>query len=77
MKKSVQKVFAFVIIVAAVFAVVTAGTLLKVFDYLEYKAYDLRVNLFAGKSAPSDKIEVIILEQNSLDWGRERGCGYP
>ncbi len=78
MQKSAKKTFAFVIIIASVFAVITAFHQLGMFNYLELKTYDLRVNLFAASSAPSDDIMVILLDQNSLDWGSvERGWGFP
>jgi adenylate cyclase len=48
------------------------------FDYFEYKAYDLRVNFFAGFSRPSDDIIVVLLDQGSIDWANaERGWGWP
>ncbi|MDR0785817.1 MAG: adenylate/guanylate cyclase domain-containing protein [Treponema sp.] len=78
MKKSVKKIFAFLIITISVFAVFGAGFTLGVFDYLEFKTYDLRVNVFAENSAPSDEIIVVILDQSSLDWARKtRGWGWP
>ena len=49
-----------------------------VFDYLEYKAYDFRVKLFADSYKPSDDIIVILLDQQSIDWAnQERGWGWP
>ncbi|MDR2792263.1 MAG: CHASE2 domain-containing protein [Treponema sp.] len=78
MKRNTKKSFAFAGIVAAVFSAVTALQFLGVFDYLEFKTYDLRVNLFAASAKPSDEIIVILLDQDSLDWGRsERGWGFP
>jgi adenylate cyclase len=48
------------------------------FDYLEYKAYDFRVKLFANSYKPSDDIMVILLDQDSIDWANEeRGWGWP
>jgi hypothetical protein len=50
----------------------------KIFDPLEYKAYDFRVKLFADTYKPSDDIIVILLDQNSIDWAnQERGWGWP
>ena len=49
-----------------------------IFDYLEYKLYDLRVNLFASHTRPSDDIVVILLDQDSINWAnRERNWGWP
>ncbi|MDR0706726.1 MAG: CHASE2 domain-containing protein [Treponema sp.] len=78
MKKNAKKALAFSVIVAAVFSVVMALQLLGAFSYLECKLYDVRVNLFAATAKPSDEIIVILLDQDSLDWGRaERGWGFP
>jgi adenylate cyclase len=78
MKKSAKKALAFLIITTSVFAVSGAGAIFGLFDYLEFKTYDLRVNVFAGTSSPSDEIIAVILDQNSLDWAREtRGWGWP
>ncbi|MCL2043567.1 MAG: adenylate/guanylate cyclase domain-containing protein [Treponema sp.] len=47
-------------------------------DFLENKSYDLRVRLFAPSLRCSDDIVVILVDQNSLDWGQsERGWGWP
>ncbi|MDR0374859.1 MAG: adenylate/guanylate cyclase domain-containing protein [Treponema sp.] len=78
MKKNVKKLLAISIIVVTVFSAVAALQVLGVFDYLEFKTYDLRVNLFAASAKPSDEIIVILLDQDSLDWGRaEKGWGFP
>ncbi|MDR2782428.1 MAG: adenylate/guanylate cyclase domain-containing protein [Treponema sp.] len=78
MKKNAKKLLAFSIIVVTVFSAVAALQFLGVFDYLEFKTYDLRVNLFAASAKPSDEIIVILLDQDSLDWGRaEKGWGFP
>ncbi|MDR2897417.1 MAG: adenylate/guanylate cyclase domain-containing protein, partial [Spirochaetaceae bacterium] len=61
-----------------VFAVVAALEWGQVFSYLEYKAYDARVLLFAKTTRPSDDIVLILLDQNSLDWAQQtRGWGWP
>ncbi|MDR1216801.1 MAG: adenylate/guanylate cyclase domain-containing protein [Treponema sp.] len=78
MKKSARKALAFLIITIAIFAVTGAGFIFRVFDYLEFKTYDLRVNVFAGNSSPSDEIIAVILDQNSLDWARKtHNWGWP
>ncbi|MDR0402642.1 MAG: adenylate/guanylate cyclase domain-containing protein [Treponema sp.] len=70
------------ITVLVIILCVCAGTgLLRVFgafDYFEYKAYDLRVNLFAASSKPSDDIIVVLLDQGSIDWANaEHGWPWP
>ena len=73
-----KKIITAVLIVSLLF--VCLGTLhyFKVFDLLEYKAYDFRVRLFADSYKPSDDIIVILLDQNSIDWAnREHGWGWP
>ncbi|MCL2833139.1 MAG: adenylate/guanylate cyclase domain-containing protein [Treponema sp.] len=48
------------------------------YDFLEYKLYDFRVNLFASAARASDDIILILLDQDSIDWAqRERGWGWP
>lgn len=74
----VKKAAAAGIAVFLIFAVVGALEFFHVFDYLEYKAYDFRVKLFANSYKPSDEIVVILLDQNSIDWGsREKGWSWP
>jgi adenylate cyclase len=47
-------------------------------DFWEAKTWDLRVNMMAKPSKTSDKIRVIFLDQNSLDWGKtENGLSWP
>ena len=48
------------------------------FDYAENKSYDLRTRLLASYSRPSDDIILVLLDQNSLDWGyKEHGWSWP
>jgi adenylate cyclase len=48
------------------------------FDYLEYKTYDLRVQRLSGLYRPSEEIMVALLDQGSIDWARrERGWSWP
>ncbi|MDR0411067.1 MAG: adenylate/guanylate cyclase domain-containing protein [Treponema sp.] len=78
MKKSSKKILAFFVITVSVFAVFGAGSVFRLFDYLESKTYDLRVNTFADANSPSDEIVAVILDQNSLDWARKtHGWGWP
>ncbi|MDR2143277.1 MAG: adenylate/guanylate cyclase domain-containing protein, partial [Treponema sp.] len=66
------------VIVLCVFAGTALLRLAGAFDYFEYKAYDLRVNFFAGFSKPSDDIIVVLLDQDSIDWANaERGWPWP
>ncbi|GHT98755.1 adenylate/guanylate cyclase domain-containing protein [Spirochaetia bacterium] len=66
------------IITVSVFLVVSLSSVLGIFDYLEYKTYDFRVRLLAGLTRPSVDIEVIVLDQTSIDWAaRERGWSWP
>jgi adenylate cyclase len=76
--KRYKKGITALVIVLCVFAGMTLLSLAGVFDYLEYKAYDLRVNFFAGSSRPSDDIVVVLLDQGSIDWANaERDWGWP
>ena len=44
----------------------------------EGKAWDWRVNLLAKPGRATDKIRLILLDQNSLDWGKkENSLGWP
>ncbi len=47
-------------------------------DTWEGKAWDWRVNLLAKPGRATDKIRLILLDQNSLDWGKkENSLGWP
>jgi adenylate cyclase len=47
-------------------------------DTWEGKAWDWRVNLLATPGRATDQIRLILLDQNSLDWGkRENSLGWP
>jgi adenylate cyclase len=47
-------------------------------DYWESKTWDLRVNLMAKPADTTDRIRLILLDQNSLDWGKnENGLSWP
>jgi adenylate cyclase len=44
----------------------------------EAKTWDWRSRFLAEKGAASDQIRLILVDQNSLDWGSEGGGGgYP
>jgi class 3 adenylate cyclase/CHASE2 domain-containing sensor protein len=77
-RKQIGKKHFALIITVMVFFVISGLHFLKVFNYLEYKSYDLRVRLTAGYTRPSDEIIVILLTQDCLDWvQKERGWGWP
>ncbi|MDR1507508.1 MAG: adenylate/guanylate cyclase domain-containing protein [Treponema sp.] len=66
------------VVVLCVFAGMGLLHFFGVFTFLEYKAYDLRVNVFASSSRPSDSIIVVLLDQESIDWaGAQRGWPWP
>ena len=47
-------------------------------DTWEGKSWDWRVNLLAKPGPATDKIRLILLDQNSLDWGKkENSLGWP
>lgn len=47
-------------------------------DSWEGKAWDWRVNLLAKPGPATDRIRLILLDQNSLDWGKkENALGWP
>lgn len=47
-------------------------------DIWEAKTWDWRVNALAKPAPTTDKIRLILLDQNSLDWAREEnGLGWP
>jgi len=72
-----KKHFALVI-TAMVFIVLSGLHFTGIFNYLENKSYDLRVQLMAKYTRPSDEIIVILLTQDCLDWAqKERGWGWP
>ncbi|MDR0665144.1 MAG: adenylate/guanylate cyclase domain-containing protein [Helicobacteraceae bacterium] len=76
--KSRAKLAAALSIAAVSFAVCVLATATGVFDFLEYKTYDLRANLFASSFKPSDDIIVALLDQASIDWAnKERGWSWP
>nr|AGS51957.1 adenylate cyclase [uncultured bacterium contig00003] len=66
------------VITIIVFLAIGGLNILGVFNFLEYKSYDLRVKLMAKFTRPSDDIIVILLTQDCLDWAqKERGWGWP
>jgi adenylate cyclase len=73
-----HKPLAVLIIVFSLSVLTILGSLARVFNMIEYKLYDFRVNLFAGASRPSDDIVIILLDQASIDWAqKDRQWGWP
>lgn len=46
-------------------------------DRLEWLSWDARVQLLARPGPATGGIRLILLDQNSLDWGKELGYGWP
>jgi len=73
-----KKFHAALIITSIIFPAVLILNAVNAFTFLEYKTYDLRANMLAKESRPSDDIIVILLSQDSIDWAAEnRGWGWP
>ena len=73
-----KKLSAAIIITSVVFLVVILLHLGGAFTFLEYKTYDMRVNMLAKYSEPSDDIFIVLISQQSIDWANaERGWGWP
>ncbi len=61
-----------------VFAVVCVMQGTGALDWAENKAYDSRIYRTADLFPPSEKIAVVLLDQESLDWAKtEKQWGYP
>ncbi|MCL2320223.1 MAG: adenylate/guanylate cyclase domain-containing protein [Treponema sp.] len=73
-----HKNLAALVIIVALSGVIIASHLTGILDYVEFKLYDLRINLLAGSSRRSDDIVVVLLEQDCLEWAqKEKGWGWP
>jgi adenylate cyclase len=81
MKKIGQKYhknLAAIVIIFALSGALIAGYLAGLFNFLEYKLYDPRINAFADSSMKSQDIVMVLVDQYTLEWGREeRGWGWP
>ena len=76
--ETLKKVIAALVITIVLSLGLITAHLGGLFEFLEFKLYDLRVNLFAPLSRPSDDIILILLDQDSIDWAqRERGWSWP
>ncbi|MCL2196509.1 MAG: adenylate/guanylate cyclase domain-containing protein [Treponema sp.] len=79
-KKQLKKQLIALIITGLVFITIAGLHLLGVFNFLEYKSYDMRVLFWADStlSKGSDEIILIFLDQDSIDWAQQdRGWGWP
>ena len=79
-KKKFGKKSAALIIAGLVFLVIAGLHLIGVFNFLEYKSYDMRVKFWADTSFShrSDDIIVILLDNQSIAWAQEeKGWGWP
>lgn len=73
-KKVVSFITAGFLVFAAVSVLQTAGA----FTWLENKSYDERMKFTARYFSPSEKIAVVLLDQDSLDWAKkEKSWGWP
>jgi len=73
-----HKNLAALVIIASLSAILVFCHLTGLLDYIEFRFYDMRINFYTGSSRPSDDIIVVLLDQESIDWGqRERGWGWP
>jgi len=76
--KKHHKNLAALVIVLALSGGLIAGYLAGLFNFIEYKFYDPRINVFAESSMKSQDIILALLDQRSIEWGRqERGWGWP
>jgi len=73
-KKSIQGL----LIGVSAAIIVAALNAADYFDRWEYNAWALRVRAFAHSSPATDRIKIILLDQASLDWGKnENGLSWP
>ena len=50
---------------------------LSLFERWENKVWDFEVGKFAHPEKTTDKIRLIFLDQDSLDWGKKQGWAWP
>jgi adenylate cyclase len=73
-----HKTLAALMIILALSGTLIGSHQMGILDHLEFKLYDLRINLFKHRSIKSDDIILILVDQASIEWGRkERGWGWP
>jgi adenylate cyclase len=76
--KKYHKNLAALVIVLALSGGLIAGYLAGMFNFVEYKLYDPRINFFAEKSMKSQDLILVLLDQYSIEWAQEeRGWGWP
>jgi len=73
-KRLLQGLIAGLVGLAAAWALSLTGIL----DAFETRTFDWRARLLAPKTADSDRVRLILLDQASLDWGsKENGLSWP
>ncbi len=76
--KVTKKIIRIGITVLLVFLVTTLLQLSGIFTPAEHRSYDHRMQLTASTFSPSEKIVLVLLDQESLDWAKsEKGWGWP
>ncbi|MDR3114294.1 MAG: adenylate/guanylate cyclase domain-containing protein [Treponema sp.] len=77
-QKKPRKLRAALSITVSVFVGLSVSAAGGLFEYLEYKTYDLLVGLLAASTGPSDALVLVVLDQDSIDWAQEyRGWSWP
>jgi len=78
MSRKYHKNLAALVIILALSGALIASHLTGILDYVEYKLYDLRINLLAETHPRSNDIYMILVDDTSIEWGqRERGWSWP
>ncbi len=74
-----KKLIRIVVIAAPIFLLTTILYIFTpIFSFLENKSYDFRARAFADSKSPSEYINLVVLDQDSLDWAsRELGWSWP
>lgn len=76
--KNKKKLIQLAVAGAAVCVLVCALQFGGAFSWTDHKSYDSRMKATASYFSPSEKISVVLLDQNSLDWAKkEMGWGWP
>ncbi|NLK46077.1 MAG: adenylate/guanylate cyclase domain-containing protein [Treponema sp.] len=67
-----------IIISLGVTLISVLALVLNILSYPENKVYDSMMRVTAEKTAPSDEIMIILLDQESIDWGQKKfGWNWP
>ncbi len=73
-----KKLIHLALLCTLVFALVCALHFGGFFSWIEHKSYDSRMKVTAPYFSPSEKINIVLLDQKSLDWAKkEMGWGWP